>query len=76
MRILCYLSGGCRFTDKVHEELLPATKSHEYVRLYEIRRCKWCGDTHAVITSPEPEEVRNTFPRRYLDNGRPEVVLK
>ena len=64
MRLLCLVSGGCRWK-LIREEWLPTTREQPYSRLVRFHECIYCSDTKATLTSPKVSETFFSIPNKF-----------
>ena len=64
MRLMCVMSGGCRWT-VVKEEWVNPTKDRPYSLMIRFSECGYCGDTRGTQTSPKDTETFFSIPDKY-----------
>ena len=63
MRLLCLLSGGCKWR-VINEEWIRPEPGRPYSMMVRHHECPHCKDTKAVLTSPRDTESLFCVPNR------------
>lgn len=69
MRLLCLVSGGCRWK-LLLEEWVHATTTRPYPLLVRYHECIYCMDTKATLTSPKASESLFSIPDKFSTDIR------
>ena len=64
MRLICVLSGGCKWR-VLREEWVPPTPERPYSILARHHECVECLDTKATLTSPKTTESFFCIPDKF-----------
>jgi hypothetical protein len=71
MKALCWLNLGCR-GDVIREEWIERGGAGRHTHLVRFYECRYCQETWATITSPDPRESRYSRPDKFSIG--PEVI--